>query len=417
VRICVTCHTWQHFDPDTIDPAALFTTVTPAATDPNPLEFGRMVHRIHRGKDLPTIHKSTWDGVSPSAVPSPTGLPLPFLPNRPGAARSVPFPWRKYSIVGRDGHERIFAQAQILTPVDPTATTQVLASGESFPRDLRDCAVCHGDVLQEIMTRRVSRRTCSGCHPEVWFQASSPAADPVRFPHAGGPQADDSQCEGCHVTGTPKLYAPLEEVHVVPARARRYNQPFRDRLRSPEGGERPVVTFRLWDRGTVVPSPSAPVPAYEPEGLTLVTRGRSRRDEHEPFRASSRECLDHHQIIRPHQPDYSQFSARSCLGRGGRQPRSGHPRRRAHRQYVYVHLDDPVGYDRNVRRRHGGAPQPRAATGLAPAVVRQGERRVLLAVHRRDGERVRRERHRVREHGERDLADAGREGRTVRAAP
>jgi OmcA/MtrC family decaheme c-type cytochrome len=320
VRICVTCHTWQHSDPDTIDPAALFTTVTPAAADPNPLELARMIHRIHRGKDFPTIHRSTWDGVSATTVPSPGGLPLPFLPNRPGAARSVPLPGRKYSVVGSDGSERVYARAVILTSFDPTlGVTQLLAEGPTFPRELRDCAVCHGEAAQADATKqRLSRRTCSGCHPEVWYEASSPAADPVRFPHAGGPQADDTKCEGCHVTGTPKLYAPIAEVHVPPARARRYNQPYAEIVKVEDlvPTRAPKVTFRLWDRvGPIVPSPIAPVPAYEPEGATtgyagLEPAGASTSYVARTFKANASIII---KIIGPTVPDYARFSGVQLL--------------------------------------------------------------------------------------------------------
>jgi OmcA/MtrC family decaheme c-type cytochrome len=325
VRICVTCHTWQHSDPDTIDPAALFTTVTPAREDPNPLEFGRMVHRIHRGKDLPTLHRSTWNGSSPTTVPSPTGLPLPFAPYRPTNARSLPYPGRKYAVVGSDGREHVFGRSVTLATSDPTYVTSMglpvtmnLLEGGMFPRDLRDCGVCHGETPDGespmqgyVVSQNPSRRTCSGCHPEVWYEASSPAADPVRFPHAGGPQADDAACEGCHVSGVgaPKLYAPIVGVHVAPARARRYNQPYAEivRVEGLKDGERPKVTFRLYDRvGPIVPTPSAPVPLYEPEGLATGYAGLDPAGANTSYLARSFPAggivL---KIIGPTRPDYS----------------------------------------------------------------------------------------------------------------
>jgi OmcA/MtrC family decaheme c-type cytochrome len=336
VRLCVTCHTWQNADPYTVDPAALFVpgATTPAAA-PNPLELGRMLHRIHRGRDLPTVHRSTWNGVANTTVPSATQLPAPFQPNRPGFARSNPYPGRKYGIVGSDGKERVYARAVALTTFDPSYVlttgaplTQNIVEGGLYPRDLRDCAVCHGpadadldagpDVPRQgwVVSRWASRRICSGCHPEVWYQASSPAADPVRFPHPGGAQDDDSRCLGCHVTGAgaPKLYAPITEIHVPPARSRRYNKPFAEivRVEGLQGGAVPKVTFRIYDRvGPLVPSLVAPEPAYEPEGLAtgyagLDPAGTSTSYVPRALPANGSIVI---KIVGPTVPDYSLFSS------------------------------------------------------------------------------------------------------------
>lgn len=277
VRLCATCHTWQNADPDTADPAAMHPASR--ATDPNPLELGRLIHRIHRGKDLPTAYASTWKSGDPSTVPSAAGLPLPFQPTRSGgtAPRNTPVLGRKYSVVGENGHEAVYAQSLTVATYDPTPIgTMAIVAGGMFPRDLRDCAVCHGGAPREdVVTSAVSRRTCSGCHPEVWFQGSSPAADPVRFPHPGGAQADDSRCLGCHVDGTtagpPKLYAPIAELHVPPTRAPRYDKPVIEILKVEDlaPGKRPKVTYRLSDRvGPIAPKPNAPAPGFEPDHAT-----------------------------------------------------------------------------------------------------------------------------------------------------
>ena len=114
VKMCVTCHTWQNADPDTTDPAALYPAS--AATDPNPLDFGRMVHRIHRGKDLPTLYTSTSTAPAPT-LPSATALPLPYTVFRPGlVARNVPVAGRKYSIVGPMSREVIFGEVGLSRP-------------------------------------------------------------------------------------------------------------------------------------------------------------------------------------------------------------------------------------------------------------------------------------------------------------
>jgi OmcA/MtrC family decaheme c-type cytochrome len=285
VRLCLTCHTWQAADPFTLDPAAMVTAGSSPTKNPNPLELGRLVHRIHRGKELPTLYQTAWDGTNftSCAVPSATGLPNPYIPYRPfNPARTI-LPGRKFSVIASDGREVVYGSSGTVYSIDPSvALSQTLASGGLFPRDLRDCDVCHRDAKQSYIVKYgISRRTCTGCHPEVWFQATSPAADRVRFPHAGGPQADDSGCRGCHVDnpGTPKLYAPIEEIHVVPARAPRYNLPVLEIVQV-DGlvpGGQPKVTFRVTDReGPLWPSLNAPQPAFEPAGLpssSYVARG------------------------------------------------------------------------------------------------------------------------------------------------
>lgn len=276
VALCLTCHTWQNSDPDTIDPASMSTTAT---TDPNPLELGRLVHRIHRGKRLPTLYQSSSSAVPAPALNAGNDLPLPFSPQNSTTA----LVGRKFSVVGAQWAEVVFGRA--LQRTDNAQPAKTVVQGVTFPRDLRDCKVCHEGALQESMvTSAVSRRICAGCHPDVWFGSSSTAiTDQAHFAHPGGPQNDDSKCMWCHVdpaldpTGTSKLYAPISgdsSAHVPPAQAPRYNKPAIEIIKvenlKPDG--QPTVTFRLRDRGgtgrTIVPQPGTPDPAWEPDGPT-----------------------------------------------------------------------------------------------------------------------------------------------------
>jgi OmcA/MtrC family decaheme c-type cytochrome len=272
VEICLTCHTWQNADPDTVDPAALYGST--AATDPNPLDFGRMVHRIHRGKDLPTLYTSTSTAAAPT-LPSATPLPLPFNPHHPGVTpRNTPIAGRKYSIVGPMGQEVVFGQVLSRPATDPNLPAKVVPGGGLFPRDLRDCGVCHEGAPQayEILYG-ISRRTCAGCHPEIWFappngDGTTSITDTVHFAHPGGPQADDGQCRGCHVTATaaqPKVYAPIAEIHVPPHRSARYNRPTIEivSVENLRPDTAPTVKFKLYDRDGTLSPPNAPTPAAE----------------------------------------------------------------------------------------------------------------------------------------------------------
>jgi len=65
-------------------------SATPA-TDPNPLDLGRLVHRIHRGKNLPTLFLSSSIAPAPALPPAaPSRRPLARCPCRscPAATRS-----------------------------------------------------------------------------------------------------------------------------------------------------------------------------------------------------------------------------------------------------------------------------------------------------------------------------------------
>lgn len=266
VKICLTCHTWQNSDPDTVDPAALDGAT--AATNPNPLDFSRMIHRIHRGKGLPTLYRSTSTGPAPT-LGTGAALPLPFFLGRTVnyVPTNPPIAGRKYAIVGPDSREVVFGR--IVQRSENGLAALTLAEGVTFPRDLRDCDVCHERAPQEgDRGFGISRRICSGCHPDVWFQdtATAPITDAVHFAHPGGPEADDTQCSGCHVATTltqPKLYAPIADIHVPPHLSPRFDRPVMEivRVENLKAGLAPTVKFKLYDRTGPISPIGAPQPA------------------------------------------------------------------------------------------------------------------------------------------------------------
>ncbi len=259
VKICLTCHTWQNADPDTVDPAAM-GGATPA-TDPNPLDLGRLVHRIHRGKNLPTLYRASSAAAAPP-LDSGATLPLPFFPGRNAAVVG-----RKYAIVGADSREAVFGK--IVSRVENALPALTLAEGAIFPRDLRDCGVCHEGAPQAYKVwEGISRRTCGGCHADVWFDPSS-ISDEFHFAHAGGPQTDDTQCIGCHVAVTPtqpKVYAPITDIHLPPHRSPRFARPVVEivGVQNARAGQAPIVKFKLYDRVGPISPIGAPVPASDP---------------------------------------------------------------------------------------------------------------------------------------------------------
>ncbi len=268
VRLCETCHTWQNADPDTVDPAALHTTVVPARTDPNPLELGRLVHRLHRGKRLPTLFQASSSANPAPALAAGNDLPLPF-----SAENNVaPIFGRKYSIVGYQASELV--GGQVVQRASNGQPAKTMAVGITYPRELRDCAACHGGARQGyLIGTAISRRTCAGCHPDTWYQATPAQLDGAHFAHPGREQADDSRCADCHVKAPPggKLYAPIAQLHVPITEGDRYADPKVEILEVsgvvPNG--RPVVRFRVTDRrGPVIPTLAAPTPLWEPDSAT-----------------------------------------------------------------------------------------------------------------------------------------------------
>jgi OmcA/MtrC family decaheme c-type cytochrome len=181
---------------------------------------------------------------------------------------------RKYSIVGYQGREFVFGRVE--TRIE-NGLSRTAAAGVVFPRDLRDCEACHGGAPQEAeVVNAISRRTCAGCHPEVWFGTEA-ITDPVHFAHAGGPQADDTDCGQCHVATTEagfKLYAPIAEIHVAPRLSPRRNGLTAEIVSVTDmlPGRQPTVVFTLADAdGT--PSPlGAPTPAMSAATQSPVPR-------------------------------------------------------------------------------------------------------------------------------------------------
>ncbi|HET9597044.1 MAG TPA: OmcA/MtrC family decaheme c-type cytochrome [Anaeromyxobacteraceae bacterium] len=180
-RLCATCHTTQLVDPDTAD--------TGDPSKPNPLEFGRMVHRIHRGEALPTVA---------------------------AAAAANDTTW-KYHVIGFRNSDNVYGEVRA-NPNTASGQPPAVTAGVAFPRDLRGCAVCHqpqkdaqGNVVYAAQAdewkTNVSRRTCQSCHDSSWFQDPNPpkyhllhqrATNPGNTGVTGLVQPDDTACKSCH---------------------------------------------------------------------------------------------------------------------------------------------------------------------------------------------------------------------------
>jgi OmcA/MtrC family decaheme c-type cytochrome len=266
VKICLTCHTYQNADADTVDPAAIAGT-TPA-TNPNPLDLGRLIHGIHRGKNLPTLY------VANPAQPNPNraNVALPFFPGR-----NAPLPGQKFSVVGFRSGERVYGQVTSRTDNDQPAATVV--TGVGFPQDLRNCDACHGGAPQTAEhINDISRRTCYGCHPDTWFQDPAQITDKVHFVHPGGAQPDDTLCSSCHVPtpSTPVVDASTPDLHVAPILSPNYSALTAAivGVQNMKAGQSPTVTFSITDRDGLLSPLNAPSPAMD--STSPVPRALSR---------------------------------------------------------------------------------------------------------------------------------------------
>jgi OmcA/MtrC family decaheme c-type cytochrome len=125
VKLCVLCHTPQTIDPDT----------------GHTVDFKVMIHKIHRGAELPSVQAGT-----------------------------------PYQIIG-------FGQS-----VHDYSTVE-------FPQDIRNCTKCHKDGDQSAnYQNKPSRAACGSCHDDINFASGSN--------HGGGIQLDDNNCSACHLPST-----------------------------------------------------------------------------------------------------------------------------------------------------------------------------------------------------------------------
>jgi OmcA/MtrC family decaheme c-type cytochrome len=144
VRLCATCHAPGYEDPDS----------------GNTLDFQTMVHKIHRGADLPSVQN---------------GVP--------------------YEIVGYMGRVHDYSEVE-------------------FPQDVRNCTTCHAGADGENWNTVPSRASCGSCHDDIWFEMGDPP-ESWQMLHPGGDRPDDDRCTTCHIP-TGVGVSPIIDRHYYP---------------------------------------------------------------------------------------------------------------------------------------------------------------------------------------------------------
>lgn len=196
MELCILCHTPQTIDPDT----------------GNTQDMPVLIHKIHMGKDLPSVK---------------AGKP--------------------YIVIGNQ--QSVHDYSKVAFP--PDAPADVSAT--------RNCILCHEQegpraASQANRMFAANRAACGACHDDVNFATGQG--------HVNLPQVSDSQCTNCHI---PQGELDRDASIIGAHRPRQYSSFLpglvADIIRVDDGlaGKRPTVTFSLKDKkgNPVLPSQTA----------------------------------------------------------------------------------------------------------------------------------------------------------------
>ncbi|MBI1954884.1 MAG: OmcA/MtrC family decaheme c-type cytochrome [Acidobacteria bacterium] len=172
-QLCILCHQPQTTDPDT----------------GNTVDFKVMIHKIHRGRDLPSVQ---------------AGKP--------------------YQIYGFN--QSLFDASEI-----------------GWPQDVRHCTTCHQQGTQsDNWKNKPNRVACGSCHDDVNFATGEH--------HPGGVQLDDSKCTICHQADTGVEFdLSVTGVHTIPTNSKQLaglNVKILE-VTNTKPGDKPTVAFTVTD--------------------------------------------------------------------------------------------------------------------------------------------------------------------------
>ncbi len=196
VRLCLLCHT-----EDAVD-------APPAPTAPRSIDFRNMIHKIHRGKDLPSV------------VDGP-----------PGATYAI------YSSFARA--DQVFAQKD----------ENGVVTGIGFPRSIEECTVCHAEgPTAAFHLQKSSTAACSSCHDDVNPSKQDTAAGPPGTKHFQLNGYFDGECIRCHEAETDREFdITVPGAHVIPERSAQLKGLNVDimGLSDHAAGQTPTIAFKV----------------------------------------------------------------------------------------------------------------------------------------------------------------------------
>ena len=184
IKLCVTCHQPQTVDPDT----------------GNTVDFKVMVHKIHRGEDLPSVQAGT-----------------------------------PYVIIGNQGSVHDFSDVV-------------------FPQDIRNCVRCHTPEATQsnVWYTYPARAACGSCHDDIdWVTGAN---------HPAGPQLDDNACASCHQPqGSREFDASVMGAHTVPYKSTQLKGLNAEivAVSNAAPGQHPTIQFRITENDGTLVAPSS----------------------------------------------------------------------------------------------------------------------------------------------------------------
>ncbi|HEY4175489.1 MAG TPA: OmcA/MtrC family decaheme c-type cytochrome [Kofleriaceae bacterium] len=173
-------------------PAQCVLCHTPQSTDPesgNTVDFKVMIHKIHRGKDLPSVVAGT-----------------------------------PYQIIGFGNSVNDFSTV-------------------AFPQNIARCETCHAGVQGDRWKTSISKAACTSCHDTTIFEGTPTGA---QVAHSGGTgsNVNEASCPTCH--SPVSVIAPIDQKHYTGYLAS--NAPHFDlqiqSMANTAPGQTPVMTFK-----------------------------------------------------------------------------------------------------------------------------------------------------------------------------
>lgn len=177
VGYCALCHTAQLSDPESGES----------------LEFKSFVHKIHRGKMLPSVREGK-----------------PFF------------------VVGAN---------QVVKDYSSALNPQAMLSDGRY-KELRNCQACHANPQKDHWKKYPSAAACTSCHNNVDLATGKN--------HAAGPQGEGS-CFACHVPEGPEFGPSIAGAHTFPGSSTQLPGIVFDILKvdNSKPGQNPAVTFSV----------------------------------------------------------------------------------------------------------------------------------------------------------------------------